>query len=148
MHSATMATGRPLPPPGKSLPKNRPAPFSCRPAHQLAAPRPHVTYVTSHRQCYIEASASTRHSSLLTSHAKFNRKPRGLEFTLFHTKQTPAPQFNRQLSATSPKSQNTRNLPNNFLATRHSSLATASFPPHAISNRHTPRLENAITPRK
>jgi hypothetical protein len=148
MHSATTATGRPLPPPGKSLPKNRPAPLSCRPAHQLAAPKPHVTYVTSYRQCYIEAPASTPHSSRVTSHAKFNRQPRRLEFTVSRTKQTPASQFNRQLSATSPKSQNTLNLPNNFLATRHSSLATASFPPHAISNRHTPRLENAISYRK
>jgi hypothetical protein len=126
----------------------RPAPLSCRDAHQLAAPKPHVTYVTSHQQCYIEAPASSPHSSRVTSHAKFNRQPRRLEFTLSRTKQTPAPQFNRQLSATSPKSQNTLNLPNNFLATRHSSLATASFPPHAISNRHTPRLENAVSHRK
>jgi hypothetical protein len=126
----------------------RPAPLTCRDAHQLAAPKPHVTYVTSHRQCYMPATASTPHSSRIKRHDKINRKPRRLEFTLSHTKQTPALQINRQLSATSPKSQNTLNLPNNFLATRHSSVATASFPPHAISNRHTPRLENAITPRK
>jgi hypothetical protein len=126
----------------------RPASLSCRDAHQLAAPIAHVTYVTSHRQCYISAPASTRHSSRVTSPAKFNRQPRRLEFTVSRTKQTPAPQFNRQLSATSPKSLNTLNLPTNFLATRHSSLATASFPPHAISNRHTPRLENAISHRK
>ncbi len=50
MHSATTATGRPLPPPGKTLPKNRPAPLSCRAAHQLAAQKPHVT---SQLQCYI-----------------------------------------------------------------------------------------------
>src|SRR5579863_10477773 len=101
MHSATTATGRPLPPPGKSLPKNRPAPLSCRTAHQLAAAKPHVTYVTSHRQCHIEAPASTRHSSRITSHRKINRKPRRLEFTLSPTKQTPAPQFNRQQITTS-----------------------------------------------
>ena len=56
MHSATTATGRPLPPPGKSLPNNRPAPLSCRAARQLAAPKPHVT---SELQCYIPAPALT-----------------------------------------------------------------------------------------
>jgi hypothetical protein len=148
MHSATTATGSPLPPPGKSLPKNRPAPPSCRAAHQLAAPKPHVTYVTSHRQCSIEAPASTPHSSRVTSHAKFNRQPRRLEFTLSHTKQTPAPQINRQQIATSKithhiisnrQNQNAAPAP-----TRHSSLATR----HCRSNRHTPRLENAISRRK
>ena len=93
MHSATTATGRPLPPPGKSLPKNRPAPLSCRAAHQLAAPKPHVT---SELQCYIPAPAVTCHSSLITRHRKFNRQPRRLESVVSHTKQTPAPQINRQ----------------------------------------------------
>jgi hypothetical protein len=148
MHSATTAIGRPLPPPGKSLPKSRPAPLSCRPAHQLAAAKLHVTYVTSHPQCYIEAPASTRLSSRVTSHAKINRKPRRLEFTVSRTKQTPAPQFNRQQIATSkithhviPNRQNRNAVP---APTRHSSLATR----HCRSNRHTPRLENTISPRK
>jgi hypothetical protein len=148
MHSATAATGRPLPPPGKSLPKNRPAPPSCRAAHQLAAPKPHVTYVTSHRQCHIPAPASTCRSSRITSYTKINRKPRRLEFTLSHTKQTPVPQINRQQIATSKithhiisnrQNQNAAPAP-----THHSSLATR----HCRSNRHTPRLENAITLRK
>ena len=56
MHSATTATGRPLPPPRKTLPKYRPAPLSCRAARQLAAPKPHVT---SELQCYIPAPALT-----------------------------------------------------------------------------------------
>jgi hypothetical protein len=50
MHSATTATGRPFLLPGKSLPKNRPAPLSCRASHQLATPKPHVTFQL---QCYI-----------------------------------------------------------------------------------------------
>src|SRR5579863_1503105 len=66
MHSATTATGRPLRPPGKTLPKNRPAPLSCRAAHQLVAAKSHVTYVTSHRQYYIPAPRL--HSSLITRH--------------------------------------------------------------------------------
>ncbi len=97
MHSATTATGRPLPPPGKTPPKNRPAPLSCRAARQLAAPKPHVT---SQLQCYIPAPAVTYGSSLIISHCKFNRQPRRLESSVSHTKQTPAPQFNRQQIAT------------------------------------------------
>ncbi len=57
MHSVTTATSRPLPPPGKTPPKNRPAPLSCRAARQLAAPKPHVT---SQLQCYIPAPALIR----------------------------------------------------------------------------------------
>ena len=148
MHSATTATGRPLPPPGKSLPKNRPARLSCRAAHQLAAAKFHVTYVTSHRQCYIPAPASTRHSSRITSHAKINRKPCRLEFTLSPTKQTPAPQFNRQQITTSkithPSVSNGHHQNAAQAPTRHSSLISR----HSRSNRHTPRLENAVSHRK
>jgi hypothetical protein len=144
MQSAATATGRPLPPSGKSLPENRPAPLSCRATRQLAAPKLHLTDVTSHPQCYIPALTGNDRRSP----RKFNRQPRRLEFTVSRTKQTPAPQINRQLSATSPKSQNTLNLLTNFLATSHSSLATASIPPRATSNRHTVRLENAISHRK
>jgi hypothetical protein len=146
MHSATTATGkyprqtrlrtpasagRPLPPPGKSLPKNRPAPLSCRTAHQLAAPKPHVTYVTSHRKCYIEAPASTCRSSRVMSHAKINRQPRRLEFTLSRRKQTPAPQFNRQqintskITHSSISSRQNRNAAEAPRVTHHLSLATA-----------------------
>ena len=98
MYSATTATGRPLPPPGKTLPKNRPAPLSCRAAHQLAAPKPDVT---SQLQCYIPAPAVTWHSPLVTNHCQINRQSRRLEFTLSPTKQTPAPQINRQQIGTS-----------------------------------------------
>jgi hypothetical protein len=145
MHSATTATGRPLPPPGESLLRNRPAPLSCRATHQLAAPKPHVTYVTSHRQCYAQAPASTRHSSRIASHYKINRQPRRLEFTLSRTKQTPAPQINRQQITTSKISiSNRHNQKFAQTPTRHSSLATR----HCRSNRHTARLENAISHRK
>ena len=67
MHSATTATGRPIPSPRKTLTKNRPAPLSCRAAHQLAAPKPHVT---SQLQCYIPAPPFTRHSPPATSHCQ------------------------------------------------------------------------------
>jgi len=145
MHSATAATGRPLPSRGESLPKNRPAPLSCRPAHQLATAKPHVTFATSHRKCYIQAPASIRHSSRITSHPKINRQPRRLEFTVSRTKQTPAPQFNRQQITTSKITHPNRHNQNAAPApTRHSSLATR----HCRSNRHTSRLENAISHRK
>jgi hypothetical protein len=145
MHSAPTATGRPLPLPGKSLPKNRPATLSCHAARQLAAAKFHVTYVTSHRQCYIPAPASTSHSALIASHYKINRKPRRLEFTLSRTKQTPAPPINRQQITTSKTTHPNRHNQNAAPApTRHSSRITS----HARSNRHSVRLENAISPRK
>jgi hypothetical protein len=145
MHSAATATGRPLPPPGKTLPKNLPAPLSCHTAHQLAAAKFHVTCVTSHRQRYIPAPASARHSSPITSHRKINRKPRRLEFTLSHSKQTPAPQINRRQITTSKITHPNRHNQNAAPApTRHSSLATR----HCRSNRHSVRLENGISHRK
>ena len=101
MRSATTATARPLPPSGKTLPKNRTAPLSCRATHQLAAPKPHVT---SQLQCYIPATAVTRLPS-----ARFAK---GYSFTQ---------------SAFCEGSRITRHCP---------------------SNRHTPRLENAISHRK
>ncbi len=94
MRSATTATGRPLPTPGKTLAKNRPAPLSCRAARQLAAPKPHVT---SELRRYIpEVTVTDRRLR-----RKINRQLRRLEFSVSHTKQTPAPQFNRKLLATS-----------------------------------------------
>jgi hypothetical protein len=128
MHSATTATGRPLPPPGKTLPKNCPAPLSCRAPRQLAVPKPHVT---SQLQCYIPAPASIRHSSPVTSHRQINRQPSRLESSVSHTKQTLAPPINRQQFTTSR-------------ITNHKSRITS----HARSNRHTARLENAISSRK
>jgi hypothetical protein len=128
MQSATMATGRPLPPPGKTLPKNRPAPLSCRAPRQLAAEKPHVT---SQLQCYIPAPPFTRHASPATSRDEINRQPRRLEPAISPTKQTPAPPINRQQFTT-------------FRITNHKSRITS----HARSNRHTARLENAISSRK
>jgi hypothetical protein len=52
--------------------------------------------------CYIGVPVASSHSSLATSHCIFNRQPRRLEIIASHTKQTPAHQINRQLSATSP----------------------------------------------
>ena len=73
MHSATTATGRPLPPPGKTLPKNRPAALSCRAVHQLAAPKPHVT---SELQCYIPGRIDTDRRSPLIYAAHNTSGPR------------------------------------------------------------------------
>jgi hypothetical protein len=67
MHSATTATGRPLPPPGKTLPNNRPAPLSWRATHPLAAQKPHVT---SQLQYYIPALIDNERRSPL----KINRQ--------------------------------------------------------------------------
>jgi hypothetical protein len=89
MHSATTATGRSLPPPGKTLPENRPAPLTSPVTHHLAAPKP---YVTSDLQCYIPLLIDNDRRSPL----KINRQPRRLESAKSSTKQTPAPQINRQ----------------------------------------------------
>src|SRR5579863_6326809 len=59
MHSATMATGRQLPPPGKSLPKIRPAlfidpPLCPRQAHANLTPQksyPEHTFIQNFRNC-------------------------------------------------------------------------------------------------
>ncbi len=131
MRSATTATGRPLPSPGKTLPKNRPAPLSCRATHQPAAPKPHVT---SQLQCYIPAPASTRHSSRVASHDEINRQQNGSSRSRITTPRHLAPLV----------TVGRRHL----LATSHSSLATAFFPTRRISNRHTSRLESAISHRK
>jgi hypothetical protein len=90
-----------------------------------------------HSQCYIARK-----------HAQINRQPRRLEFTLSHTKQTPAAQINRQQIATSKithsRISNHHNQHAEQALSRHSSLATR----HCRSNRHTPRLESAISHRK
>src|SRR5579863_10049213 len=59
MHSATTATGRPLPPPGKTLPKSRPAlfiapPLCPRPAHANLPPQksyPEHTFIQNFHNC-------------------------------------------------------------------------------------------------
>ncbi len=117
MHSATTATGRPLPPPGKTLPKNRPTPLSCRAAHQLAAPKPHVT---SGLQCYIPAPTVTYRSSLVTSHCKINRQPRRLENAISHRKQTLGTSSNRHFLHVS--------------ASHNHRIAATHRPPQAASN--------------
>jgi hypothetical protein len=121
MHSATTATGRPLLSPGNTLPKNRPASLACRATHQLAAQKPHVT---SQLQRYIPAPPFTRYSSPATSHYEINRKPRRLESAISPTKQTPAPQINRQQSA------------NSRITSHESQIAN-----YGRSNRHISRLE-------
>ena len=207
MHSATTATGRSLPPPRKTLPKNRPAPLTARAPRHPAAPNPHVT---SQLQCYIPAPAVTRlprarfakgHSftqsafcegSLITRHCKSNRQPARLEIAISPTKQTPAPRFNRQhlrtlhpaffagpaASRTTARSSRNTSAPriatalldtngrfrwnnnsrNSFktndrvtsysIQTERLLAAKCITAGHSRSNRHSPRLENAICPRK
>ena len=159
MHSATTATGRPLPPPRKTLPKYRPAPLSCRAARQLAAPKPHVT---SQLQCYIPALIDNDRRSP----RKFNRQPRRLESTISPTKQTRAPQINRQQMRTlhpaffaGPATSKITIHSTSNRRNQHAAMRTTDRAPHltnyyssittpSLSNRHTPRLENAISPRK
>jgi hypothetical protein len=64
---------------------------------------------TSMLHCYKRHSPCSSHSSLTTSHCLFNRQPRRLEFTVTHTKETPATQINRQLSG--PSRNTNHNLP-------------------------------------
>ena len=88
-------------------------------------------------------------------HTKINRQSRRLEITITPTKQTPAPQINRQLSATSsitnlafPNSHNS--IPALRTANRapHVTNQDSQIANHRPSNRHTPLLENAVSHRK
>ena len=141
----------------------RPAPLSCRAARPLAAPKLHVT---SKLQYYMpEVTGTDRQSP-----RKINRQPRRLESTVSPTKQTPALQINRQQMRTlhpalyagigtsrsripTPTQDTFSHLHaprgtvrrRHLLATRHSSLATAFFTTRRRSNRHSVRLENAIS---
>ena len=222
MHSATTATGKPLPPPGKSPPKNRPAPLTSRPARRptaqrkfhpptstvgaaeisparkggekparsatpIAVPFPrsfrvaviapssdrarplpsrplrHVSAQPSPlntRAAHRRAACAAQFSSMLhcyipalidnerRSPLEINRQPRRLEFTVSRTKQTPAPQINRQLIATSKITHSSISNHHNQNAaparTRHSSRIAR----HYRSNRHTSSLENATSRRK
>lgn len=96
------------------------------------------------------------------SPAKINRQPGRLEIAVSSTKQKPAAQFNRQQIGTSRsrtswpfrEKRARHDAPvvsisrRRTLATSHLSLATAFFTTRRISNRHTPRLESAISRRK
>jgi hypothetical protein len=83
MHSATMATGRPLPPPGKSLPKNRPALFIDRPlcpgpAHADLTPQksyPEHTFIQIFRNCMNrnEKRFSNRNKTDVSAKCRFPR---------------------------------------------------------------------------
>ena len=166
MRSATPATGRPLPPPGKSLPKNRPAPPTTA-RHPTPAAQFH-----SMSQCHIRMLHPMKH-------AQFNRQPARLEIVVSPTKQTPAPQFNRQLFATpritarSPQDasgpritqalldtngrlRQNNNSPNSFKTNdRVNSYSIQTAPlvakrvtAYSLSNRHSVRLEIAKNPTK
>ena len=127
MHSATTATGRPLPPPGKTLPKNRPAPLSCRAAHQLAAQKSHVT---SQLQCYIPAVTDNHRRSP----RKINRKLQRLENAISRRKQTLDTRSNRQFLQVS--------------ASHQRRIADADRPPQVpsniVSNRQRQILEITV----
>ena len=130
MHSATTATGRPLPSSGKTLPKNRPAPLTSRAPRHPAAPKPHVT---SQLQCYIPALTDNHRRSPL----KINRQQmRTLHPAFFAGRAT--------AKITPPSISNHHDQHAAPLLTNHYSPITT----HSRSNRHTPRLENAISHRK
>ena len=156
MHPATTATGRPLPPPGKTPPKNCPVPLTSRAPRHPAAANPHVT---SELQRYIPALIDNHRRSP----RKFNRQPRRLESAISLTKQTSAPQINRQQIATfkitHPSISNRHNQHVAMRITDHaprltnhsftlSALCEGPITTRSRSNRHTPRLENAISRRK
>jgi hypothetical protein len=124
MHTATTATGRPLP--GKSLPKNRPASLTSSAPRHPAAPKPHVT---SELQCCVPA----RIDNDRRSPRKINRQPRRVESSVSHTKQTPAPPINRQqMRVLHPAS--------------FAGLATSRIAHPSISNRHNQHAAPAPAP--
>ncbi len=104
-------------------------------------------------------SAVTSHSSLVypervlrrvtQDHCKFNRQPRRLEFAISPTKQTPAPLINRQQIRTLHPAlfagRATSQITTHDSQTR---LAGRRVTNHGLSNRHSVRLENAISHRK
>jgi hypothetical protein len=127
MTTATPATGRSLPSPGKTVAQNRPASRASRPAASIRSVPRHVTLL--HLR-------SNRHFAPNIAHRPrvFNRQPVRLEITVYRRKQTPATPLNRQLfHAFARASQLSR---------------TALSAGHSISNRHTVRLEIAISHRK
>ena len=89
---------------------------------------------------------------------KINRQPRRLEFIrISHTKQTPAPQINRQQMRTLHPAffagLATSQITNRVTSNRHSQHSAATLPRqlslvthHGRSNRHTPRLEMIKNP--
>jgi hypothetical protein len=142
MRAAAPATSRANRALGKTVAKNGPALPATR---ALRAPRafPRRTAAPAAQcnrmsRCYI-------HVSRITNHPKTNRQPGRLESIVTHTKQTPATQINRQEIATSQ-------ITHRVISNRHTAPAlTRHFSPvtdHCLSNRHTPRLENAKNPIK
>ena len=106
-----------------------------------------------------KCSAFSR-TPVVSSHCKFNRQTRRLESSVSPTKQTPAPQINRQQmrtvqsrvicgSATSrirhPSISNRHHTQHDAPALTRQSSRIAR---HCRSNRRIPRLENAISRRK
>ena len=142
MRAAAPATGRANRALGKTVAKNRPALPAARAARaprafprRSAAPAAQCNRMS---QCYI-------HVSSIAHRPKINRQPGRLESIVTLTKQTPATQINRQQIATSQITH--RVISNRHTATaltRHFSLVTD----HCLSNRYTPRLENAKNPIK
>ncbi len=87
MHSATTATGRPLPPPGKTLPENRPAPLTSRPVcpqevHAELTPQksyPEHTFIQIFRNCLKrnEKGFSNRNKTDVSAKYRFPRTSDG-----------------------------------------------------------------------
>lgn len=142
MWTDTLTTGRRTQPLGKDVAKRPPqliaSAFACA---TVSNPPPGGAIRTIHSMlhCYIRVPVASSHSSLVyperrsrraTSHCIFNRQPRRLEIIVSHTKQRPARQNNRQVSATSARRQ-------------HSSSRSLRTP--RVSNRNTTPFRNRLT---
>jgi hypothetical protein len=97
-------------------------------------------------QCYIGVRLLTPHHSRITAHAVFNRQPRRLEITVSHTKQTTETHVNRQLFDTFAFQFREFNYRDQRIAVLPLANYQSRFTSHGISNRHTPRLDNAKNP--
>ena len=75
--------GEPIPPPGKTVAKHRPAPLATRAAHDPAAL---TAQPASMLHCYIPVSSLTNHEPQITNHAVSNRHTSRLEIIKNPTK--------------------------------------------------------------
>ncbi len=156
MRTAAPATGQQTEHQGKLSPKTAPRPpppthFKPRAPSRDAQQRQPLHVTAFHDVTWMLHP--------LTHHAEINRQPRRLESIVSHTKQTPAPQINRQQMRTLHPAffagLATSQITNRVTSNRHSQHSAATLPRqlslvthHRRSNRHTPRLEMIKNPTK
>ncbi len=148
MATATRTTGRAQRAPGKSLAQNRAASQILPGRKRIASARRPIPLDVTMLQALLIDNAHRKYFQI-------NRQPRRLEITVSRTKQTSETQINRQQIATSrithPCISNRRNQHAALWTTDRVPWLTDHYSPittHCLSNRHTPRLENAISHRK